>query len=62
MMYHLQEAQRGGGDSSERTPFNRETDLEAPRNMVAPAKRVALMSDSKLALNSKFQHGSRSFL
>ena len=50
------------GGVVERRPFNRETDLEAPRNLVTPAKRKALMKDSQHALSSKFQRGSKSFL
>ena len=50
------------GGVTERKPFNRETDLEGPQNLVTPAKRRALMKDSKTSLENKFQRGARSFL
>lgn len=50
------------GKEEERRPFNRETDLELPRNLMTSAKRRALVEDSVKALGSKFTHGKRSFL
>jgi len=60
MLIPLQEEQSAG--ERERRPFNRETDLELPTNIVTPAKRRALMKDSARSLESKFTHGTKSFL
>lgn len=56
------EKAEGANKVAERRPFDREIDLEAPRNMVTPAKRRALMDESRQSLDSKFQHGAQSFL
>lgn len=58
--YSQEEHEKGTGQ--ERRPFNRETDLEIRSSLVTPAKRKALMKDSRSALDTKFTHGSRSFL
>ena len=58
----LQEELKAKGGVTERRPFDRERDLEAPRSIVTPAKRMALAKDSKFSLDTKFQRGSRSFL
>lgn len=60
MLIPLQEEQSAG--ERERRPFNRETDLELPTNIVTPAKRRALMKDSARSLESKFTRGTKSFL
>jgi len=49
------------GGVKERKPFDRETDLDI-RSTVTPAKRKALMKDSKQSLTSKFTRGTQSFL
>ena len=56
----IQEERNAG--ETERRPFNRETDLDLPKNLVTPAKRQALMKDSAKSLASKFTHGKQSFL
>jgi len=59
---NFQEECEKKGTPQERRPFDRERDLEAPRNLVTPAKRAALTKDSKTSLDSRFQRGSHSFL
>ena len=54
--------ERDKGKGQERRPFDRETDLDVQSSLITPAKRKALMKDSRSSLDSKFTHGSRSFL
>lgn len=46
----------------ERKPFNRDTDLQLPQNLITSTKRKALIKDSSKSLESKFTHGKQSFL
>ena len=62
MQDDLKERDGGSGGVKERRPFDRDIDLEVRPNQVTPAKRKALMKDSKYSLDSKFTHGSSSFL
>ena len=59
---YFQDELKAKGGVTKRKPFNRETDLEGPQNLVTPAKRRALMKDSKTSLENKFHRGARSFL
>jgi ribosomal protein S15P/S13E len=47
---------------NERKPFNRETDLQLPQNVITNAKRQTLIKDSSKSLNNKFTHGKKHFL
>ena len=51
-----------GPGVKERRPFDRERDLEIPRNLITPSKRQALAKSSAKSLESKFTHGRQSFM
>ena len=60
--WYSQLLQEENDETKTRRPFDREVDLQLPKNIIAPAKRQALMKDSATSLKSKFSHGTRHFL